>query len=475
MRCTRFFPVLIFAATAAASAQSLDAFNPLPGVPPTTLALQADGKILIAGNFLNVSTSTRERMARLNHDGSVDITFVDPQVNGEIKSIAVQADGKILIGGNFDGVGSATHHYLARLNGDGSPDASFADPALDSEVWAIAVQADGKVLAAGDFQHIGAIAQSYFARFSAAGAFDSSFADPQFCCSGARAVALQPDGRVLIGGYFSHAGGTSHFYFARYSSTGTFDANFPAVANTPLVGGIVVAPDGSIFVNDIGNETILKFTAAGAPDATFASAVADSTINSINLQPNGKIVIGGIFENVGGQPHHALARLSASGALDSTFADLNFSFSAANAHGYIYALAAQSNGDIVVAGNFPLADGQSRQYMARVVNNELAATTVTGVASGGNVILSWARAGSGAELVQPPLLRHSTDGVNYADAGTMTHVAGGWQITAPYTIAGAPFYLQAFGTNSSGAGNGSPGRVASPVFVSDRIFASGFE
>ena len=77
--------------------------------------------------------------------------------------------------------------------------------------------------------------------------------------------------------------------------------------------------------------------------------------------------------------------------------------------------------------------------------------------------------------MQAPNLEHSTDGVNFTIVGPMTRVANGWQITAPYNVHGSLFYLRASGTTSNGASNGSPGRVASDVFVSDTIFKSGFE
>jgi hypothetical protein len=70
---------------------------------------------------------------------------------------------------------------------------------------------------------------------------------------------------------------------------------------------------------------------------------------------------------------------------------------------------------------------------------------------------------------------HSTNGTTYTDVGTMTRISTGWQFTAAYNVAGAPFFLRAGGDTSSGAGNGSAGRIDSPIYVSDRLFANGFE
>ena len=85
--------------------------------------------------------------------------------------------------------------------------------------------------------------------------------------------------------------------------------------------------------------------------------------------------------------------------------------------------------------------------------------------------LSWRH---NLEFGAAPILQYSGDGVSYTNVGPMTRVANGWQVGAPYNLAGAPFYLRALGFSSTGAGNGSIGRVTSAVF-SDRIFADGFE
>lgn len=475
---TRFISILapmLLAAMRGVCAQNVDAFNPLPEGPPTSLTVQADGKTIIGGEFLMVGSTTRTRVARLNLDGSVDTTFTDPDVNSEVKTVAVQPDGKLLIGGSFDQVGGQPRHYLARLNSDGTLDTGFSDPNLDSNVWAIAVQPDGKVLAAGDFTHIGVTAQNYFARFTAGGAFDSSFADPQLCCIPARAVALQADGHILIGGYFSQAGGQSHFYFARFSASGVLDPSFPNVGRDVQAHSIAVAPDGSIFVGDTGLDEILKLTPAGTAAPGYTSAQTDATIDTFAVQPNGKVVIGGIFQQVGGQPRHALARLNADGSLDTSFADLHFSFDATHPNGYIYGIATQADGRIVAIGNFTLANSQSRTYMARVVTGDYVTSVLVVQGNGASLTASWYRSGDGPELAQAPLLQHSSDGINFTTVGTMTRVANGWRATANYNVHGALFYLRALGTTSNGTGDGAPGQVASEVYSNDTIFRWGFE
>ncbi|HET7923791.1 MAG TPA: hypothetical protein VFL30_02780 [Rhodanobacteraceae bacterium] len=460
-----------------APAQSIDTYAPAPGVPPASIARQADGKMLIVGSFADVGADTRTGIARLDVDGSVDVTFGDAEVDGNVMTVAVQADGAILIGGGFTEVGGQPRHSLARLHADGTLDATFADPGFNGNVEALAIQPDGRILVGGTFTMIGTHAQNYFVRLDANGGFDASFADPELCCDPlVDAIALQADGSVLIGGAFSEAGGVNgHFYFARFSASGVFDPSFPAITTFPQPAALMVAPDGSIYVSNGGVSDILKLDASGAPVAGFSSAIADGAIDSFALQPDGRILIAGTFQNVGGVPRHALARLTADGSLDQSFGDLHFDFNATDPNGYIYGIADQSDGKPVVVGNFSRANGAPQMYVARVATGDFATSTLVVQPVGADVVVTWYRLGDGPELAAPPTLLHSSDGVTFSAIGTMTRVANGWQASVPYDAHGARFYLKALGETSDGTDDASPGTIASAVYSNDTIFADGFE
>jgi uncharacterized delta-60 repeat protein len=460
-----------------AAAQSVDAYAPAPNGSPASLAIDADGKVVIVGNFNEVGTDTRHSVARLNTDGSVDATFGDAGANGEIQAVAVQPDRKLLIGGDFTTIGGQPRHSMARLNADGTLDATFADPAFNGTIWAIAVQPDGRILAGGTFTLIGSHAQNYFARLDANGAFDASFADPELCCDPlVNTIALQANGDELNGGDFSQAGGMNdRFYFVRFSSSGVFDPSFPAAAIEPQPGALMVAPDGSIYLSNNGTGMMLKLDANGTPDGSFGSTVTDGEIYSFALQPNGKILIAGTFANVGGAPHHALARLNADGSLDSSFADVHLSFDATNPNGFAYGVAAQADGKAVVIGNFTFAESAPRQYVARVATGDYATSALVVQPNGASVDVTWYRLGDGPELGAAPSLMHSTDGVTFSAVGPMTRVANGWHASAPFDVRGARFYLEAAGMTGGGAQDASPGQIMSAIYSSDTIFAGGFE
>src|SRR5205807_10068545 len=135
--------------------------NPLNATVRAT-AVQPDGKILIGGFFTTVLGVTRNNIARLNTDGTLDTAF-NPNANSDVYSIAVQADGKILAGGTFTSIGGQTRNRIARLDATTGLADSF-DPNANGNVFAIAVQADGKILAGGNFTSIGRQTSNRIAR-----------------------------------------------------------------------------------------------------------------------------------------------------------------------------------------------------------------------------------------------------------------------------------------------------------------------
>ena len=133
----------------------------------SSITVQADGKILLGGRFTTVGSTTRFGVAQINADGTLDPSF-DPNVSGslgqtDVSSITVQADGKILLGGHFTTVGGTTRNCLARVNADGSVDASF-NPNASSDVYAVALQADGEILVGGSFTSVGGTPHNRVAR-----------------------------------------------------------------------------------------------------------------------------------------------------------------------------------------------------------------------------------------------------------------------------------------------------------------------
>ena len=96
-------------------AQLVDSFDPNANNDVRALALQADGKILVGGFFTSIGGQTRNRIARLNSDGSLDASFDPNAGNDGVYALAVQSDGKILVGGAFTFISGQTRNRIARL------------------------------------------------------------------------------------------------------------------------------------------------------------------------------------------------------------------------------------------------------------------------------------------------------------------------------------------------------------------------
>jgi uncharacterized delta-60 repeat protein len=199
-------------------------FNPMPNLDVYAIAIQEDGKILIGGSFTNVSSKSRNFIARLNADGTVDTLF-DPNATNRVSVISVQPDGKILVGGFFNsfmpnGGSPVTRNGIARLNVDGTVDSAF-NPNANNGVVSIASQSDGRIVIAGAFTALGpnggpSIARNTIARLNIDGSVDAAF-DPapnNFVSD----VALAPDGKILVGGAFDTIGGASRNLFARLAN-----------------------------------------------------------------------------------------------------------------------------------------------------------------------------------------------------------------------------------------------------------------
>ena len=340
-----------------------------------TVVQQPDGKILLGGTFTQINGTAMNRIARLNADGSLDTSFViGSGANNFVTAIALQSDGKIIISGAFALYNGNSATKIARLNTDGSFDASFNVGAglAASQANAIVVQPDDKIILGGSFTLASGTSRNRVARLNADGSLDTSFDPGTGANNVVNGAALQPDGKILIGGNFTQYNGTARNRIARLNADGSLDTSFVIGAGaTHPVSEIVVQPDGKILLagsllqyDGTNSLRIVRVNADGSRDTSFVvGAGANNVISALTLQSNGKILIGGNFTQYDGTNRARIARLNTDGSLDTTFDP------GGGAGGTINAFGIQPDGKVLIGGNFLTFDGTSIFRFARLTGD----------------------------------------------------------------------------------------------------------
>ncbi len=238
-----------------------------------------------------------------------------------------KADGKILVGGLFAFINNEPRNLLARLNPDGTLDAGFnplftgTAAGAQARIDAVALQPDGKIVVGGNFGQVNGVSRAGLVRLNADGALDPTFGIGTGANSNVFAIVVQPDQRILIGGTFTTFAGQPRRSIARLSPTGALD-QVGLIGPGASVRNIVLQPDGSFIaggsfntVGSLARNRIARFNAEGSFDTAFdpdvAGAVGLSTPGIFAMVAPGpdQLVMGGAFSTVSGQPRSGLARL----------------------------------------------------------------------------------------------------------------------------------------------------------------------
>ncbi len=337
-----------------------------------SIAVQPDQKILAGGFFEIYNGSTTKHLVRLNADGTIDNNFNSDSSVIAVSEILIQPNGKILVGGNFTLYGGSAADYITRLNSNGSVDNTFNAAASDA-VEGIALQADGKILVSGWFMQMNAVASRYLARLNTDGSTDTSFHVANTINGTVASVVVQPDGKILIGGTFISINGISRKRVARLNSDGTLDTSFdPGTAASTWVKCIALQPDGKIlvggyFISFNGNTyySIVRLNADGSTDNYFTPQTAvGGSIWSIVVQPDGKILAGGNIASSNNPNEVDLLRFNSDGTQD-----LSFNTGGAGSDTIISCIALQADGNILVGGDFKTYNGTGIELMARIIGD----------------------------------------------------------------------------------------------------------
>jgi uncharacterized delta-60 repeat protein len=273
-----------------------------------TLSLQNDGKLVVGGEFLNYNGITSTYLCRLQTDGSKDVGFnLGTGFNGKIHASVIQADGKIIVAGAFTKYNGTTVGRIVRLNSNGSRDTSFdtSIAAGSGTVYSLALQFDGKLIVGGSFTKYNGITVNRIARVLLNGDLDISFATGTGFTSTVENIAIASDGKIVVSGTFS-----------------SFNGN-------------VTCPK------------LIRLNTDGTIDTSLSVGIGfDDAIEAIAVQPDGKIIVGGSFLNYNGSVQNRIVRLNTNGVVDSSF----LSGTGFN-NGVVHAIQVTSGG-ILVGGSF---------------------------------------------------------------------------------------------------------------------------
>ena len=358
-------------------------FNPGLGFPLlgnyiSSIAIQTDGKIIVAGRFTSYNGVARSRIVRINPDGSLDPTFIigtgfTGLSNSGVFSIKLQPDGKIVAVGNFSGYNGTARYGITRLNSNGSLDATFnPGSGFNGEVWDLDIQTDGKIIAVGVFSSYNGSSCSRISRINTNGSIDATFSiGSGFNANISRTVKIQSDGKIVVGGGFYSYNGTNCYYLTRINSDGTIDTVFNTNSGTAISsdvynlnfqddGKIIVIGDGSAY-NSIVTGHMLRLNGDGNLDSTFNKGTGfDTYVETTSIQPDGKILFGGGFTTYYEILQNRITRLNSDGGLDFTFN------SGSGFNDYVRKICLQNDGKIIVGGGFTTFNGVACMRIARL-------------------------------------------------------------------------------------------------------------
>ena len=331
-----------------------------------TAVTQSDGKILAGGNFNSYSGSTSNYIARLNTNGTLDTTFkIGSGFNSNVNAIVVQPDGKIVASGVFGAYsGSANKNFIARINTDGTADTGSTwnqgvGFSVSAQVPTLALQSDGKILAGGTFTSYSGSGASRIARINTDGTIDtgSSWNSGAGFNTMVYSVAVQSDQKIIAAGQFTTYSGSTANYIVRLNTSGTIDTSFnTGTGFNTQVNKVQFQSDGKLiavgnFITYSGSTAnrIVRLNTSGTIDTSFNTGTGfGGNVNSVAIQPDGKILAQGVFTAYSGSVANGVARLNTDGTLDTTF-NRNLSINTSTIPTAILPL---SNGTVIIGGNF---------------------------------------------------------------------------------------------------------------------------
>jgi uncharacterized delta-60 repeat protein len=367
-----------------------------------TIVRMLDGNILFSGNIFEFNGSKLASPLRLNLDGQLSTR---PYFDSYTQAIAVQSDGKIVVGGDFLRISGISQKYVARIQSDGRPDTGFnIGTGLNNVVYAVNIQADGKIVVVGGFTTFNGATVGRIVRLNTDGTRDTAFTTNNGTGAGnlVWCSAVQSDGKILLGGYFTSFNAFTVNRVVRLNADGTRDTTFTTNTGTGASaevlavaiesGGKMILAGSFTTFNGATVNRIVRLNSNGTRDSAFTTNTgtgANGTVSGIAIQPDGKIILVGSFTTFNGTTVNRIVRLNTDGTRDTTFTtNTGAGFNDFN-NGSPIAIVVQPNGKIVVGGQFIAFNGATVGSVVRLNadgTRDVAFTTNGGTGTSGFVL-----------------------------------------------------------------------------------------
>jgi uncharacterized delta-60 repeat protein len=286
------------------------------------IKIQSDGNILIAAD------STSFSLVRVYPDGKRDGGF-SASPNSGIFSVDIYSDNKVIIGGRFTTLNSISSNRIGRLNSDGSRDSTFNVGSGSNSTVNVVKLIDDKILAGGDFTQYSGSTSNYIVRINSDGSIDNTFNIGSGFNNNVETIAIQSDGKLLVGGNFTSYNGVSINRLVRLNSDGTIDNTFNVGTGAgSTIWSIYIQPDNKILVggsfttfNTIRTNYIIRLFNNGTIDNSFqltTDSTAGEGIYSIAMTSDNRILVGGWIRGLGGKVRDGLIVLDSNGLITNS-------------------------------------------------------------------------------------------------------------------------------------------------------------
>jgi uncharacterized delta-60 repeat protein len=293
----------------------------------TSIDIQANGKIMVGGFFSGYNSISRRAIARINSDGTLDLSF-DPGTGfiGDygVTDLKIISNERILVGGDFWTYNGVPRNGVAIINSTGSLDNTF---------------------------------------YPGLGMSGSQF--------GIQSVLEQPDGKIIAAGYITNFFGFSATNIVRINSDGSYDNTFSGYVGDAIIMDVKIQSDGKIVTvrqyDQNGIDQIARLNTDGTLDQTFntnvGSGFIDADLRELKIQPDGKILVGGSFSEFNAIPRDGICRINPDGSLDNTF-NPGTGLQGATAA----TINLQEDGKIILGGGFSVFNQTARNNICRLVS-----------------------------------------------------------------------------------------------------------